>query len=128
MTSSRHAQSTGESTDESTDLPVADFDGLPLGEIEHRIRALDESELRDLLEHERGHAHRTPVLEILTARLHQLSTGAEPTGSGSAASPPRPAPPSGGSPVSPETSPEPMNPPPHGTPDQFGKPKGNRAR
>ncbi len=32
-----------------------------------------------------------------------------------------------GSPVSPATSTEPIHPPPHGTPEQHGKPKGNRA-
>ncbi|MGP4046943.1 hypothetical protein [Streptomyces sp. 2A115] len=124
MTSSRHAQG----TDETTDLPVSDYDGLSLGEIENRIRALDEAELRTLLEYERGHGKRTPVLEILTARLHQLSAGAEPTGGGAAAGQPRPGPRPGGSPVSPKTSPEPISPPPHGTPDQFGKAKGNRPR
>jgi len=64
---------------------------------------------------------------VLEHRLEQLGAGAEPT----------PGDPQGlrsehreghtGSPVSPATSPQPSGPPPHGTPDQPGKPKGDRT-
>jgi hypothetical protein len=123
MASSRHARGT-----DRADLPVPDYEGLPLGEIEHRVRALDESEVRELLQYEREHGARTPVVEVLASRLHQLAAGAEPTPGSPAASRPGAASATGGSPVSPETSPEPISPPPHGTPDQPGKPKGDRAR
>ena len=63
-----------------TDLPLPDFDQLALGDVLHRIRALDASQLQELLVHEAGHAARVPVLEILEARMRELDAGAEPSG------------------------------------------------
>ncbi|MFF5720274.1 hypothetical protein [Streptomyces buecherae] len=110
-----------------SDLPLPDYDGLPLGELQHRVRALDATELRTLLAYEQDHGQRTAVVELLTARLEQLASGAEPTGADPAAPRPQAPPRRAGSPVSPATSTEPIHPPPHGTPEQHGKPKGNRA-
>jgi hypothetical protein len=62
------------------DLPIPDYDQLPLTEIRHRIRALDEPALRSLFDHEAAHGNRIPVLEILHARLRELTHGAEPSG------------------------------------------------
>jgi hypothetical protein len=42
-----------------------------------RIRSLDEPRLGTLLEHERKHAGRTQVLELLRTRLEQVAGGAE---------------------------------------------------
>ncbi|WP_406456639.1 hypothetical protein OH768_23520 [Streptomyces sp. NBC_01622] len=123
MASSRHARGT-----DRAELPVPDYEGLPLGEIEHRVRTLDEAELRELLRYEIEHGARRPVVEVLASRLHQLAASAEPASGSPAASRPGAAPTTGGSPVSPETSPEPISPPPHGTPDQPAKPKANRVR
>ena len=38
---------------------------LPLNELRHRIRALDEGQLRGLFAHEEAHGNRIPVLELL---------------------------------------------------------------
>ena len=107
-------------------LPLPDYDHLPVGSLESRIRALSAGEVEELLAYERAHADRAPVTALLSARLEQLRSGAEPTSGDPGALRPEESRSSAGSPVSPATSPEPMSPPPHGTPDQRGKPKGDR--
>lgn len=62
-----------------TELPLADYDQLTLGDLQHRLRALDEDQLTAVLTYEAGHAARVPVLEILEARLRELQSGAEPS-------------------------------------------------
>ncbi|MGW3729136.1 hypothetical protein [Streptomyces sp. NPDC000851] len=108
-------------------LPLPDYDHLPIGGLEARVRSLTAEEVEELLAHERTHADRVPVTELLTARLEQLKAGAEPTSGDPAALRPEQGEGRTGSPVSPATSPEPFGPPPHGTPDQRGKPKGDRT-
>ncbi|MHC3469890.1 hypothetical protein ACYF6T_14350 [Streptomyces sp. 7R007] len=108
-------------------LPLPDYDHLPIGGLESRVRSLSADEVRDLLAYERSHADRLPVTELLSARLEQLEAGAEPTTGDPGALRPEQAGRHGGSPVSPATSPQPFSPPPHGTPDQRGKPKGDRT-
>ncbi|MFF8032827.1 MULTISPECIES: hypothetical protein [unclassified Streptomyces] len=108
-------------------LPLPDYDHLPVGGLESRIRSLSAGEVEDLLAYERSHAGRVPVTSLLTARLEQLRAGAEPTSGAPDALRPEQATGRTGSPVSPATSPEPFSPPPHGTPDQRGKPKGDRT-
>ncbi|MPY60857.1 hypothetical protein [Streptomyces spongiae] len=111
-----------------TALPLPDYDHLPIGGLESRVRALTADEVEELLTYERAHAHRVPVTELLSARLEQLHSGAEPTsGDRGAVRPEGSGRPRTGSPVSPATSPQPHSPPPHGTPDQRGRPKGNRT-
>ncbi|GAA3506170.1 hypothetical protein GCM10019016_132850 [Streptomyces prasinosporus] len=108
-------------------LPLPDYDHLPIGGLESRIRSLTAGEVEELLSYERAHADRLPVTELLTARLEQLRAGAEPTSGSPDALRPEQGASRTGSPVSPATSPQPFSPPPHGTPDQFGKPKGDRT-
>lgn len=108
-------------------LPLPDYDHLPLGGLESRIRSLTAGEVEEPLSYERSHADRVPATGLLTARLEQLRAGAEPTSGGPGAVRPEQAVSRTGSPVSPATSPQPSSPPPHGTPDQRGKPKGDRA-
>jgi hypothetical protein len=108
-------------------LPLPDYDHLPTGSLESRIRALTTEEVEELLAYERTHADRLLVTELLSARLEQLRAGAEPTSGDPTAVRPEESRHSADSPVSPATSPEPSGPPPHGTPDQRGKPKGNRT-
>ncbi|MBZ9641568.1 MULTISPECIES: hypothetical protein [unclassified Streptomyces] len=108
-------------------LPLPDYDHLPIGGLEARVRSLTAEEVEELLAYERTHADRVPVTELLTARLEQLKAGAEPTSGDPAALRPEQGEGHTGSPVSPATSPEPFGPPPHGTPDQRGKPKGDRT-
>lgn len=55
--------------------PVPEYDALSLGDIAYRARSLSAADLERLLRYERGHAARTPVLEVLSARLAQLGTG-----------------------------------------------------
>jgi hypothetical protein len=107
-------------------LPLPDYDHLPLGGLESRIRSLGVEEVEELLAYERSHADRLPVTELLASRLEQLKSGAEPSSGDPGALRPEQSQGHAGSPVSPATSPQPMSPPPHGTPDQRGKPKGNR--
>ncbi|MEU2876527.1 hypothetical protein [Streptomyces sp. NPDC007070] len=108
-------------------LPLPDYDHLPLGALEGRVRSLSAGEVEELLAFERTHADRLPVTEVLTARLEQLKSGAEPRGGDPTALRPEQGGTRAGSPVTPATSPQPSSPPPHGTPDQRGKPKGNRT-
>ncbi|MER8007547.1 hypothetical protein [Streptomyces sp. NPDC094149] len=108
-------------------LPLPDYDHLPLGGLESRVRSLTADEVDALLTYERSHADRLPVTEVLSARLEQLRAGAEPTGGDPTALRPEQHGRTTGSPVSPATSPQPSSAPPHGTPDQRGKPKGDRT-
>ncbi|MGD9482695.1 hypothetical protein WDH52_05445 [Streptomyces sp. TRM70308] len=115
------------STPRHDELPLADYDHLPAGSLEHRIRSLTAGQVEELLAYERGHADRAQVVQVLTARLDQLASGSVPSGGDQDGPRPEQAPPpASGSPVSPATTPEPTHPPPHGTLDQRGKPKGDR--
>ena len=58
-------------------LPIPDFDQLSLGDLRHRIRALDVDALTAVLTYEAGHAARVPVLEVLESRLRELHDGAQ---------------------------------------------------
>ncbi|WP_395310265.1 hypothetical protein V4U86_05435 [Mycobacterium sp. AMU20-3851] len=60
-------------------LPIPDYDQITIGDLRHRIRALDEQALIEVLTYEAGHAARVPVLEILEARQRELQAGAEPS-------------------------------------------------
>ncbi|MCZ9336238.1 hypothetical protein NGM37_00435, partial [Streptomyces sp. TRM76130] len=104
-----------------------DYDHLPLGSLESRMRSLSADEVEELLAYERSHADRLPVTELLASRLERLRAGAAPTSGDPGALRPEQNRGHGGSPVSPATSPEPSSAPPHGTPDQRGKPKANRT-
>ncbi|OII69780.1 MULTISPECIES: hypothetical protein [unclassified Streptomyces] len=116
------------STPDRGDLPLPDYDQLPAGSLEHRIRSLRPDEVARLLKYEHEHADRPPVVQLLASRKRQLEEGAQPSGGDPGAYRPEQSQRGrGGSPVSPATSPEPSSPPPHGTPDQRGKPKGNRT-
>ncbi|MCD7441175.1 hypothetical protein K4B79_23495 [Streptomyces lincolnensis] len=108
-------------------LPLPDYDHLPIGGLESRVRSLTAAEVEELLAYERTHADRLPVTQLLSTRLEQLEAGAEPTSGDPGAFRPEQGADRGGSPVSPATSPQPFSPPPHGTPDQRGKPKGDRT-
>lgn len=60
-------------------LPLPDYDHLPIGGLESRIRSLGAEEVEELLAYERSHADRLPATELLTARLEQLRSGAQPS-------------------------------------------------
>ena len=86
-----------------SELPVPDYDHLPLGSLEHRVRTLDADSLATLLDHERAHGDRAPVVHVLSARLDALRSGrAEPSGGDPAAAQPEHAPaPDGGATTAP---------------------------
>ena len=83
------------------DLPIPDYDQLPENSIAHRVRTLDAAGVERLLEHERGHANRIQVVQLLELRLDDLRSGAaEPTGGDPAGAQPEvPSTPDRGSPV-----------------------------
>src|SRR4051794_30565478 len=62
------------------ELPLPDYDHLPLGSVQSRIRSLDLVQLSSLLDYERAHGNRLPVVQVLEARAAQLDAGAQPTG------------------------------------------------
>ncbi|MFE0257006.1 hypothetical protein [Streptomyces sp. NPDC059010] len=92
-----------------------------------RIRSPTSHEVQDLLVYEQAHADRLAVTEVLATQLEQLQAGAEPASGDPGALRPESGARRAGFPVSPATSPQPFGPPPHGTPDQRGKPKGDRT-
>ncbi len=97
----------------SDELPIPDYDQLPLTELRHRIRSLDDGQLKTLFDHETAHGNRIPVLEVLHARSKEIHHGAEPS-SGDPAKTPRVSGAPGGSAVSEATAAEPSSPLRHG--------------
>lgn len=102
-------------------LPLPDYDELPLGSLQHRIRALRSDELQELLDHERQHANRVPVVELLTSRLDELARGAEPSAGDQSEMPEVPSHGAKGSPVGPSGPAQPGRPTAHGTLGRTGK-------
>jgi hypothetical protein len=99
------------------ELPLPDYDQMPINDLRHRIRALDEGQLRGLFEHEEAHGNRIPVLELLHARLRELTHGAEPS-SGNPANAPGATKTPHGSAVSESTAAEPGTAARHGVAGQ----------
>jgi hypothetical protein len=112
-------------TDSRTELPIPDYDHLPVGSLGHRIRSLDADGLTALLTYERAHGDRIQVVQLMEARLAALQAGAEPSGgSPDAAAPELAPPPAGDTQVSPATSGPKMNPPSQGDPTNPAQPRG----
>ncbi|GGO74688.1 hypothetical protein [Nocardioides deserti] len=57
-------------------LPLPDYDHLPVGSLEGRIRSLDGAGLEALLAYERDHANRVQVVQLLENRLEAVQGGA----------------------------------------------------
>jgi hypothetical protein len=105
-------------------LPRPDYDHLPVGSLQSRIRSLDADGLGQLLAYEHAHGDRLPVVTVLESRLHALQSGAEPTGgSADAVTPENQPAPATTSKVDPSTSGPPMNPPSHGDPTNPAQPR-----
>jgi len=100
-----------------TDLPIPDYDQISLGDLRHRIRALDLQQLTAVLTYEAGHAARVPVLEVLEARQREMDAGAQPS-PGDPANAPRVAGTPGGSPVQESTAAQATSPLRHGVVQQ----------
>jgi hypothetical protein len=95
-------------------LPLPDYDELPITRLRHQIRALSEEDIRTLIEHERRHGDRTPVLELLRTREQQLAAGAEPSGGDQWNGTGKPADTRHGSPLTPDSAASPGGPLRHG--------------
>jgi len=107
------------------ELPLPDYDELPTGTIESRIRALDTEGVEQVLEYERGHADRVQVVQLLEHRLETLRSGdAVPSGGDpSAGTPEVPRGEPGGSVASPATEGPKQNPPSQGVPTNPAQPR-----
>ncbi|GAA1502808.1 hypothetical protein GCM10009740_38940 [Terrabacter terrae] len=107
------------------DLPLPDYDGMPLGSIESRVRTLDADGVERVLAYEREHADRIQVVQVLEHRLTALRTGAaKPSGGDpTAAAPEMTAGRPGGSTASPATEGPTQNPPSQGVPTNPAQPR-----
>lgn len=108
------------------ELALPDYDQLPTGSLQHRVRSLTLDQVEQLLDYERGHGDREGVKQVLAARLTELDAGAQPSPGSQETRPESPGPPRRGSPVGPNTAGPPANPPPHGDPAQPARPKADR--
>ena len=90
---------------ERDDLPLPDYDHLPVGSLTSRIRTLDADGLQAVLSYEKAHADRVQVVQAMTHRLDELRSGTQPSGGDpAAAQPEHAAPAAGGSEVSTATA------------------------
>lgn len=106
-------------------LPLPDYDHLPVGSLESRIRTLDADGVASLLAYERAHADRALVVTLLERRHAALRQGtARPSGGDPSADTPEVQhAPQAGSRVSPATQVPPVNPPSHGDPTNPAQPR-----
>jgi hypothetical protein len=105
------------------ELPLPDFDQLPVTSVEARVRSLTEEQLDELLDYEQQHASRIQVVQILETRLDEVRAGA-PLTEGSA-DPTRPeAVTSPGGTSATQTEGPPVNPPSQGDPTNPAQPRG----
>lgn len=100
------------------ELPLADYDHLPEGSLQHRIRSLEAEELQQLLDYEVAHANRPSVVQLLAARQDQLAEGATPSSGTGEERPEQSEGSPGGSRVDPNAAAEPGQPLRHGLADQ----------
>jgi len=109
---------------EHDQLPLPDYDHLPVEGLTSRIRTLDAAGLETVLEYERAHANRLQVVTIMEHRLTALREGAQPSG-GDPAAPAvdDPAHAAGGSKVSEATTGPVINPPSQGDPTNPAQPR-----
>ena len=106
------------------DLPIPDYDHLPVGDLGHRIRSLTADQLGTLLAYEQAHGDRLPVVQVLQTRLEEVRGGAELSGGDPGAlAPSLTDTAQGGSTVSPQTQGPVLNPPSHGTPTNPAQPR-----
>ena len=106
-------------------LPLPDYDHLPLGSLGHRVRSLDAAGVTALLTYERAHGDRLPVVQVLETRLAELEDGA-PTSGGDpmAVAPEAPAgEPSGSLGSASQHEGPAINPPSHGDPTNPAQPR-----
>jgi hypothetical protein len=108
---------------ERDDLPLPDFDHIPLGTLPSRISALDADGVQRLLDYEQAHGDRLPVTEVLRHRIEALRNGAQPSGAIEQDMPEVSSGAAGGSRVSPATTGPKINPPSQGVPTNPAQPR-----
>lgn len=106
-------------------LPIPDYDHLPVGSLESRVRTLDQPGVEALLAYESRHGDRAPVMNVLRQRLQSLQSGAKPSGgAGGSGEMPESSPgQTRASKASPETTGPPINPPSQGVPTNPAQPR-----
>jgi hypothetical protein len=57
------------------ELPLPDYEHLPLETLKHRIRMLDANGVQKLLDYERAHGNRLPVVQAMETWLEELREG-----------------------------------------------------
>jgi hypothetical protein len=110
---------------EHDQLPLPDYDHLPVGGLASRIRTLDEAGVQTLLDYEQAHGNRLQVVQIMRNRLSSLQSGAQPSDGDPAADFTSEAaePAAGGSKVSEATTGPQINPPSQGDPTNPRQPR-----
>jgi hypothetical protein len=109
---------------EHDQLPLPDYDHLPVEGLTSRIRTLDATGVETLLEYERAHANRLQVVTIMENRLSALREGAQPSGGDpAAAAADDPVHAAAGSKVSEATTGPVVNPPSAGDPTNPAQPR-----
>jgi hypothetical protein len=104
-----------------SDLPLPDYDHLPVGTLPTRITGLTEADLQQLVSYEKAHGNRLPILQVLEQRLQALQNGAEPSGT---RTPPTPEVSAGTGTPQPASVPgPPVNPPSQGDPTNPAQPR-----
>ncbi|MEU6359671.1 hypothetical protein ACF06I_22040 [Streptomyces albidoflavus] len=111
------------------ELPLPDYDHMPVAGLEHRMRSLPADDLRTVRAYEQEHADRPQVKQMIDHRLDQLEHGSAPSGGDPAAHGAEQARPARGrSSVSPQTAALPPDPLPHGTYDRSHPTQPNNPR
>src|SRR3954452_7720776 len=109
---------------EHDQLPLPDYDHIPVEGLASRIRMLDAQGLETLLEYERAHADRLRVVTIMENRLAALREGAQPSGGDpAAAAADDPVAATNGSKVSDATTGPVISPPSQGDPTNPAQPR-----
>ena len=104
------------------ELPIPDYDHLPVATLTDRIRSLDEAGLAVLTDYEEAHGARELVLTVLRARAGQLQAGSPRSHGDPAAPQPEHAPAPTG-PLLGESGAPPINPPSQGDPTNPAQPR-----
>ncbi|MCU1569517.1 MAG: hypothetical protein JWR33_258 [Naasia sp.] len=104
------------------ELPLPEYDHIPLGMLGGRIAPLDAEGVGQLLDYEREHGNRLPIVQILEHRIEALQNGAESSGTITDAFPEM-SQGQAGSQVTPATSGPVINPPSHGDPTNPAQPR-----
>jgi hypothetical protein len=111
-------------TREHDQLPLPEYDHLPVEVLRQRLRTLDREQVQLVLAYEAEHGDRLVITQLIRARLDDLEAGAEPSGGDPGA--PVPQVNDGTSPAArsdPSVDAPAMNPPSQGDPTNPAQPR-----